>query len=284
MILPDFILPSRINQHWHYSGIDSVEHCKDKEHFKNYPYKISYHYNHRGFRDNDWPTSLNELETSIWCLGDSFTVGIGSPVEHTWPWLLQKNTNINTINVSMDGASNNWLARKAQRILEEIRPKVLIIHWSYISRREQNFESTSEKFWQKFYNDIADQSWPACDLKDMHKLPQHIIDEINHVHGGWINNVCDEDRRLWFTNCSAEEDITNTLNCVDSVQKICGSTKILHSFIPQFAPANHGKIIESNISGCVIPEFDPLDLARDGLHYDIKTSLFFVDCIAKFLG
>ena len=146
IILPDLVLPSRVNQCWEYSGLDSIEHCRDKNHFKQYPYPITYDYNSRGFRDQEWPESVEELKNAIWCVGDSFTVGLGSPIEHTWPWLLQKQTGRRVINISMDGASNNWIARRANLIQKEIAPDNIVIMWSYVHRREhQNSELDDEQ-------------------------------------------------------------------------------------------------------------------------------------------
>jgi hypothetical protein len=136
MILPDFILPSRVNRHWQYSGIDSIEHCLNREHFLSYPYPVNYVYNSRGYRDAEWPDSLEELERAVWCVGDSFTVGVGQPLKHTWPQVLAKKLGRRTINVSMDGASNDWIARKIKRIVESINPKNIVVLWSYTHRRE----------------------------------------------------------------------------------------------------------------------------------------------------
>ena len=91
MILPDFILHSRVDARWDYSGSDSPGPWNvNKKYFKNYPYPIEYVYNSRGFRDAEWPESVDELRNAIWCIGDSFTVGLGSPLAHTWPYLLQQ--------------------------------------------------------------------------------------------------------------------------------------------------------------------------------------------------
>ena len=136
VILPDFVLPSRANQHWQYSGIDSIEHCLNKDHFQSYPYSIEYAYNSRGYRDAEWPDTLDELKRAIWCFGDSFTVGVGQPFEHTWPQVLSKKLGRRTINVSMDGASNDWIVRKVKRIVETIDPTHIVILWSYTHRRE----------------------------------------------------------------------------------------------------------------------------------------------------
>ena len=119
------------------TGLDSLKACINKRFFLKYPNKISYDYNSRGFRDTEWPSD-NKLKNCTWCLGDSFTVGLGQPLEETWPQLLQSKTNTRSINISMDGASNQWIARKAKYILNEINPIALIIQWSYITRRESS--------------------------------------------------------------------------------------------------------------------------------------------------
>jgi hypothetical protein len=144
MILPDFVLNSRVNTQMDYSGIDKFEHCLDKKHFDNYPYQVEYVYNSRGFRDQEWPTDLDKLRSSIWCIGDSFTAGVGSPLEHTWPYLLQQQAGQRTINVSMDGASNDWIARKAIRVINTISPGTVVIHWSYLHRREEEQSDTNK--------------------------------------------------------------------------------------------------------------------------------------------
>ena len=47
MILPDFVLPSQVNQHWKYSGLDSPDLCLDKKHFNSYPYTGVIYYNNK---------------------------------------------------------------------------------------------------------------------------------------------------------------------------------------------------------------------------------------------
>ena len=61
MILPDFILHSRVNARWDYSGMDSIKDCFNKKHFKNYPHTVKYVYNSRGFRDAEWPESIEAV-------------------------------------------------------------------------------------------------------------------------------------------------------------------------------------------------------------------------------
>lgn len=136
MILPSFILPEQVNATFTTSGMDSIDKCKDKDYFLSYPHSITYNHNSRGYRDEEWP---EDLSNAVWCLGDSFTYGLGSPLEHTWPFILKQKIKQPVINISMDGASNRWIARKAIEVCETIQPKNIILMWSYFHRREKEF-------------------------------------------------------------------------------------------------------------------------------------------------
>ena len=283
MILPDFILPTRQNQIWTESGIDSLVDCLDKKHFKSYPYPIEYRYNSRGYRDAEWPEDVSELENAIWCFGDSFTVGIGSPVEHTWAHLLQQHTNRRVINISMDGASNNWISRKAVEVLQLIKPKIIILHWSYTHRREYTVQEIVNARWQNYYNDIRDTTWPngppSPDQIDL--LPKFIQVEMSELHGHkWDRPISDEDRKLYERNTTIDEDIANFYQCIQAVDSAV-TTKIIHSNIPKFHPTLlDTKQLSIN---SVIPEFKIIDLARDHVHYDVKTATAFVNNIINLL-
>jgi hypothetical protein len=114
------------------SGLDSLDNCFDKQHFKNYKKTISYKFNSWGCRDNEPPNNLNDL---IWCVGDSFTLGLGQPFEETWPQLLEKKVNIRCMNIAQNGCPNDMIAIRANKILEKYSPKKVIILWSFLHRR-----------------------------------------------------------------------------------------------------------------------------------------------------
>jgi hypothetical protein len=292
VILPDFVLPGRVNQCWQYSGMDSIEHCIDKNYFKQYPHPITYNYNSRGFRDQEWPNNLEELKQATWCVGDSFTVGLGSPVTHTWPYMLQQTLQKKTINVSMDGASNNWIARKVLKILTQIQPELIVIHWSYLHRREDSIEQAQLKWWQTYYNNIKDSAWPQCPTPDDFScLPEFIKHELTTKHlPGAFYQINDEDRRLLhddLKNISVDLDMSNTIECIKAIESQVGNTKILHSFIPDYIPAHSQNAFENQITSLVqhwVGEITAIDRARDGHHYDIKTSQTFVQQIHQYLN
>ena len=278
MILSDFILHSRVNAVWQFSGMDSIEECRDKKHFKNYPYKVEYVYNSRGFRDTEWPESLEELKNAIWCIGDSFTVGLGSPLEHTWPYLLQQQTGRRCINVSMDGTSNEWIARKGISLVNTISPDIVIAHWSYTNRRESmTFE------WANHYNNIKDPSWPVCNsFDDIDKLPNYIQLEIKQMHDIGVLTRHDEERRTNVLNVTAEDDNINTLSSISALIRACTSTKLVHSFVPYFCRADLEQQFFSQFSNIAdYVKYSQIDTARDGHHYDILTAQSFVDKLVE---
>jgi hypothetical protein len=265
--------------------MDSPEECLNKTHFEQYPHTVTYQYNSRGFRDQEWPHSVEELKTAIWCVGDSFTLGLGSPLEHTWPWLLQQQTGLRTINISLDGASNNWIARKTTDILQKINPQHVVIHWSYLPRRELSLSEAFDKVWSNFYRNIRDPSWPQCDsVSEFDQLPGYIKEEINNVRGG-IPVITDEDRRCQYhPYATDDDDLINTIDCINAVNRVSTGTKIIHSFIPNFCQQPQKiqqQLAQHQIN--FIPEFSKLDLARDGNHYDIKTSQMLVSQIINWM-
>lgn len=127
------IIPKFVNRQFDYSGMDSLNSCLDRELFTQWPHSIDYKYNSRGFRDQEWP---DDLKSAVWCLGDSFTVGVGSCFAHTWPQVLSQHSQHRVINVSTDGASNEWIARTACDAYDLAGPSRMVVMWSYLHRRE----------------------------------------------------------------------------------------------------------------------------------------------------
>lgn len=290
MILPDFILPSRVNQHWEYSGMDSIERCRDKKHFKAYPYKVEYRYNSRGFRDTEWPTDLTELQNAIWCIGDSFTVGLGSPIEHTWPYLLQKQTDRRTINVSLDGASNEWMYRKIKKLVEVVSPKTIVVQWSFLGRREDPDQSLSDedrRMWLPLQrletpDDIAAsvdiENFRNCVLqtkqvcKNCQLINSIIPDayegiETAEVRGWWWN-----DRKSDWPEVLPESLTDISPDIIQHLQQTQQYSKyFLYYVLHDFLKTNN--IIRVN----QLDEFFNKELARDGAHYDILTATKFIN-------
>lgn len=116
-------------------GLDSREHCYSKSHFDSFNHPISYQFNSIGYRERPF----NEYKKdSIIVIGDSFTLGLGLPHALTYPAQLEKLINIPVLNFSLNGASNDWIARKLGIIFKYFNPMAVIVHYTFSHRRESN--------------------------------------------------------------------------------------------------------------------------------------------------
>jgi len=277
MILPKISNSSKINLRAKFSGIDSYSHCLDKKHFKSFPYEVDYHYNSRGFRDRECPDSLDELKQSIWCIGDSFTVGIGSAISHTWAQKLEAKLKKRCINVSLDGASNFWISRQANAILSYIQPQVVIIHWSYWHRTET--KNSLNEYIQNHY---------SLDQLDEKTLTNNFLSNFDHVEKSKNTTVVIHSfipfwnhplKNLSYSWETLKGDnwprhVPTTVN--DYLHLDDYIKRELHNFgFSEENNINFLKIQEKLNESIYIPEFSVLDLARDGHHYDIKTANYF---------
>lgn len=267
MILQHLVISSKQNLRLRYSGIDSLSNCLNKDHFRSYPYEIDYAYNSRGFRDQEWPECIDELKNAIWCVGDSFTVGLGSPVEHTWPQQLSKLSNQRVINISMDGASNQWISRTAKKITDSIGPKQMAIMWSYTHRREDHHSLLNDELRRlHFTGSTPQQDW------DNFLFCQHTAgSSIEHMIQFTIPNFHDLDVDSIWNKIKGEtwpaeppttvaefnalpqwilDEIKNLHNCFDEILDILKIKQNQFDFIP----------------------VKQQDIARDGHHFDLITA------------
>ena len=307
MILPSFVLNSKIKQYNMTDGMDQREYSFDPAHYDQYQWTVTYEYNSRGYRDQEWPEDLNR---AIWCFGDSFTVGLGAPIDHTWCHCLQRLSRQRIINISMDGASNNWIARKIQELLTEVVPRTIVIQWSYAHRREADVDYVRKlrffdicQKWDQFYSNIRDPSWPAAELTDFYNLPLRIQEEIRNFDSSgngqqlinWLdlistqhNKIDDEVLRLHYDpNELIQDDIDNVIDCVNQVESVTAKHNItvIHSFIPDFIVDKHWKsILPVMPVNRYLEPFKKLDLARDGFHYDLITATYVAEKIHQLIG
>jgi hypothetical protein len=282
MILPDVALTSRVNQSWKYSGIDSPTDCLDKTHFKQYPHAISYQYNSRGFRDQEWPDTLEELKTAIWCVGDSFTVGVGSPVEHTWPSMLQKQTGQRIINVSMDGASNNWISRQVKQIQHNIAPKNIVIMWSYLHRRECNYSFKSDEDRRLHSSRFPDESEDLLNFK-------HCTESVDLTSDTVLQFSVPDYTAISFENLDLTWKTLRGHTWPAVAPKTSQELSALPAFIQSELKQNFKiwdffqeqlelNCLLSTLTNNIV-NVTRLDLARDGHHFDVLTAQWVVDQI-----
>jgi len=213
-----------------YSGIDSPTQCKNQSHFNNYSKNITYEYNSRGFRDREWPAK--NLDDIVWCFGDSFTAGIGQPFDETWVNVLAQN--VECVNISLDGASVNWITRQVLQVLQEVKPKNIIIQWTFLHRRE-----------------LDDSDLTDCERRILCDKTQ-ISDDITN-----------------FFNCLTEiakyQGNTTIIHSwiPGAISDVPNSCEVIVKLLE-----NQYNLVLEN----VVTDNSQLDFARDGFHYDIDTS------------
>ena len=287
MILPDLCLPSRINRRCQFTGINSYHACRDKQYFLQYPHEVVYHFNSRGFRDREWPFMLQDLQESVWCVGDSFTVGIGQPFDHIWPQVLQRAIGRRVINISMDGASNDWIFRKALQVLDVVNPIKVICMWSYTHRRElanPTLDDESRRLhtshatpsqdlehWLQLMNMLqhryADQVI-NCTIPEFH--PVYQIAEIwqsvkDNSWGSCPKNL----HEFYDLDDHIQHELQHVHQCFDLMLDTYKMADAGCAVLQHVAPTQ-SKVIMTN---------QPLDWARDHHHFDILTAEWIVDQI-----
>ena len=284
MHLSNCKIVSNLNYTSNEFGMDCYEKCLDKFLFENYEKNISYCFNSRGFRDEEWPKSSEDLQQSIWCLGESFTMGIGSPIEYTWPKSLQNLLSIRTINVSLDGASNTWIHRKALDILKHVKPVNMVIAWTFIGRDEDpnsllldeqrkldfNWKQNKIKFnflFEKLLVQIKEieQIKGSCNIVHMfvpsfdygytkEYINKEIKDLYNLLKGKSWPNLCE--------NFYIPEFVKKELIEYDAYENLV-NLLLLKKERMKF---------DDYIQKLQIVEYQVLDTARDGFHFDIITA------------
>jgi hypothetical protein len=279
MILSDLILTTRINQHWDTSGMDSLEQCLNKQHFLDYPHPVEYQYNSRGFRDSEWPNSIDELKNAIWCVGDSFTVGLGSPYEFTWPQVLAKATGRRCINISMDGASNDWISRRAQQIIQEVNPTHMVVLWSYFHRRESPDTTLSDEARMIHSRKSSSYFDDIVHFFDCYKQ-LHSVKKSTKIFNGTIPSAGLFDDRFVLTDWNNIRDPSwNDRPPKSRAEFDALPSHIQHDILTQSAMRDRLDLMffyYEFLDNHQLLSLTNLDYARDYHHFDKLTSDFFV--------
>ena len=97
--------------------------------------EISYEFNSQGLRSIELRTVPGRI--NILVSGCSHTMGIGLPLEHTWPQLLSEMIPGSVVhNVAQGGASTDYVARSIFVACQIIQPDLIFVLWPEPSRME----------------------------------------------------------------------------------------------------------------------------------------------------
>jgi len=97
------------------------------------PTEITYKFNKAGFRSDEF---VDDGRDCILSIGDSFTMCLGVPYEHTWPYILsQKIGGCKNYNLGLASAGGDYIVRTVSKTIEVLKPKAIFILWpSFITR------------------------------------------------------------------------------------------------------------------------------------------------------
>lgn len=83
--------------------------------------KFTYKFNSHGFRCDEFTE-----DDSIMFLGCSMTMGIGLPLEDTWPTKVAENLNLKCVNLGLAGTGPDTAFRLANHYISQIKPKIIV--------------------------------------------------------------------------------------------------------------------------------------------------------------
>jgi hypothetical protein len=123
------------NYHNKYSGMDTPTAGRiPVAQWHAYPIQdFDYQFNSWGFRGPEYDQYVGKAVNI--CLGDSFTVNVGGPVEHSWCSQLAEHFDIPTVNLGMDGAGNDAIQLVYSRACEVFDVQNTFVMYSYLHRR-----------------------------------------------------------------------------------------------------------------------------------------------------
>lgn len=128
--------PEGITEAW--CGTDSEENYRRLGR-SNQLNTVSYTYNRLGYRCPDFDT---KVQTSILTVGCSHSFGIGVPQEATFGELfanrlgLELGRPVVNWNLSVPGASNDYIARILHQTVDILNPHLILIMFTHLARRE----------------------------------------------------------------------------------------------------------------------------------------------------
>jgi hypothetical protein len=97
---------------------------------------ITYRWNTHGFRSDEF---VDDGQDSIMVVGDSCTIGIGCPFEHTWPSILrEKFPNTKLYNLGLAAASSDYVVRAIAKTIDVLCPRAVFVQWPMYSSREMS--------------------------------------------------------------------------------------------------------------------------------------------------
>ena len=249
------------------SGMDHPDECYcGSKDWHAYPIQdFGYEFNSWGFRGPEYTQYIGK-QVNI-CLGDSFTVNVGGPIEHSWCSQLAEYFDIPTLNLGMDGAGNDAIRLVYERACKIFDVQNTFVMYSYLHRR-----LVGDKFTVQGYSNSENFKY---------FLEHRIPNVFEYTLPGW--NYTDEERQflseieIYFLDVplyfSDNQEIYRKFISEDAYNNLRGQDwPTLEQFIQGAAP--HPDMFTKEFGNFVS---DKKCRNRDGHHMNQEANKIFAD-------
>jgi hypothetical protein len=147
---------------------------------------ITYKFNSYGFRSDEF----NSGELGVMFIGCSHTVGIGLPLESTWPYIVSTSLKLKNYNLGIGGASNDTAFRLAYYWIDRLRPSVVIFLSTERTRAELHTIDNKVEGLSVQY--IQNQLFPDATPFMRHWVSNDINSDMNYLKNTLaVKQLCD---------------------------------------------------------------------------------------------
>jgi hypothetical protein len=229
---------------------------------------FDYQFNSWGFRGPEYTQFIGK-PVNI-CLGDSFTVNVGGPIEHSWCSQLALHFDVPTLNLGMDGAGNDAIRLVYDRACKTFDVQDTFVMYSYLHRR-----LVGNKFTRQVYTDSENRKY---------FLKQRVSNAIECALPGW--NWSDEEKRIlseleiYFFNIplyfSDNQEIDRKFIDVDAYNNLKGSGwPTLEQFVQGAEP--HPEMLTEEFGNFLSNIMYNIHKNRDGHHMNQQANKIYAD-------
>jgi len=190
------------NQETEWSGYDQ-QHQKDPK----WKIPFTYRFNAQGFRTHDL-TQVQNQKVNI-ALGCSHTMGVGLPIEMSWPYIIERTTNILTLNLGLGQGTTDTVSRILTNVSDMFDLQTVYILWPS-SNRFEIFEHDNIK--SVLPNSATlEQAWFIDDYNSEQRFyrNQSIVTNLQKIHGFNLKSMNSEPFTNWVVGNDRARDQTH---------------------------------------------------------------------------
>jgi hypothetical protein len=174
---------------------------------KNWTTPITYKFNAQGFRTHDLLACTNK-QVNI-ALGCSHTMGIGLPIEMTWPSIIEEQTQIVTLNLGLGSGTTDTVSRILTNVCGMFSIHTVYILWPSKNRFE--LYSDDQIITVLPHSALLEHIWFMEDgsTEQRFNKNQSIVNNLQKLHGFNLKSMNSEPFTNWVVGNDRARDQTH---------------------------------------------------------------------------